>query len=227
MPIAVINNPADYVRALLEIERTTSGPLLFAASFVSSIYFPEPAIRRFYGDHNADCAGAAGMLIDRQRCAVSRRHSLPRRELYEAQAFTSLLTLGIVHEQETRFRATPTEIKAVLRNIIEWSQAVGHCEIGITTEVLPLVFTLASPDTILIDIRTNYLYQRIQGIELRGEGAAFDAFRTEFDRLWASAITNRSTPSLQTLIETSLKQWEMGHDINIAMWPEMRHTERA
>lgn len=226
IPFKVIKTPEEYVGALLEKEESFGGPLCFASSFISSIYFSEDAIRRFYaggpGDHGAACA----TLLRRRQLARLRGDRTARREVYEAAAFTKFLADGTVHVQDSAYRNRPSEIESVVTEILHWVHERQTLRIAVTTEVLPIVFAIYSPADTVVDIRTNYLYQRIQGFEIKSTGATA-AFQEEFERLWDEAITQMSTDDVMSLLAANLQQWREGSQIDLSQWPRMRQTDRA
>ena len=222
----VIKTPAEYVDVLLTCEQCSAGPISFASSFVSSNYFSEEAIKRFYSTAAGNLADACNTLLQRRHVARLGATKVARREIYEAAAFTKLLTDGTVHTQDATYRNWPSEIESVLTEILRWSEELRTLRIAITTEVLPAVFAIYSPTVTVIDIRTNYLYQQIQGFEIQDAGAT-QIFQEEFERLWQDAVGVLSPDDVLSLLSDSLAQWRKGATIDLSRWPRMRYTDRA
>ena len=219
----IIGTPENYVSTLLAIERATSGPICIASSFLSSIYFPPSSLRRFYGGTGDDHSRACDILLTRRDVAIQRRSAVARQELYEVDALRNMMVQGLVHEQESNYRIRPSELQRTLKSLLEWL-ASAPLEIALTTEVLPLVFTLATPSDVLIDIRANYLYQRIQGIHIHGDPRAFEILSSDFERLWATAAVGSA--AARDLLARGLTQWQSGQEVDLSDWPRMRTSER-
>ncbi len=226
MAFRVIRTPKQYVEALLQKERVAAGPLCFASSFISSIYFNEEAIRRFYGASSDDHSSACDTLLKRRSVAISNSAHVQRREIYESAAFTRFLVDGTVHAQDSKYRSRPSEIEAVLRSLLHWAADLGTLQIAVTTEILPVVFAIYSPTETIVDIRTNYLYQRIQGFVIdNAESTA--AFEEEFERLWEGALSEMASEDILALIAENLCQWQSNKQIDLSKWPRMRDTDRG
>lgn len=224
MAFKVIRTPAQYVEALLQKERTAAGPLCFASSFISSIYFSEEAIRRFYGASSDDHSSACNTLLKRRSIAISSSVHIQRREIYESAAFMKFLSEGTVHAQDSKYRSLPSEIETVLRSLLHWATGLGTLQIAVTTEILPVVFAIYSPTETIVDIRTNYLYQRIQGFSI-DDAKSTAAFVEEFERLWEGALTEMTSEDVLTLIAENLRQWQNKEPVELLKWPRMRATD--
>lgn len=225
MSFTVIKTPVEYVRTLLEKEERSMGPLCFASSFISSIHFSEDSIRRFYAVYKDEHAAACAALIQRRALARQRASRVQRREIYESSAFTKFLANGTVHTQDSAYRSRPSEIENVLTEILRWADELNTLHIAITTEVLPVVFTIYSPTETIVDIRTNYLYQKIQGFRIE-DLVVTSAFQEEFERLWNSAVAEIQPSDVIDLLNESLAQWRAGDAIDLSKWPQMRHSDR-
>jgi hypothetical protein len=226
MAFSVLTTPQQYVDIMLQREMSTSESICFASSFISSIYFSEEAIQRYYqmsvGDHSSTCKN----LMKRRSIAISNSRTIDRREVYESAAFTKFLSVGTVHAHESGYRSRPTEIEEVLQSILNWSKEINTLKIAITTEVLPTVFTIYSSTETLVDIRTNYLYQGIQGFYINDTSSTI-IFMEEFERLWRNAITEMTLEDVLGLINENLNQWRNNDEIDLSKWPGMRDTDRA
>lgn len=146
MTITLINDNLIHARSLLSIEKE-SGLICVASSFISSIYFPPKALQRYFQTHRFG-AEITEVLIERQKIACNR-HPNQRREIYEATAFTNLISHGLVHTEEISYRSTPAEISHVLTRLLDCINN-SIVRIGVTREVLPLIYTLSPTNTILI-----------------------------------------------------------------------------
>lgn len=206
MTTTIITGPAEYAALLLRMEAAGPASIRFASSFLSSTYFSEKAIRRFYDTPHTRAPDACEALLLRRSLATAPSSSVRRMELYESEAFTSILSQGVVHGQESAYRSRPSEIREVLETVLDRLRAPNPLEIAITTEVLPLVFAIYSPATVVIDIRTNYLYQRLQGLLLENEMDAIAVFTAEFTRLWDEAISTASSTTIIEWLQESLDQ---------------------
>jgi len=227
MTVKIFTDGLGYVKALYDIEeQATKGPITFTSSFLSSIYFPKHTIERFYSNSPTDEMESCETLVKRQQIVLDHLNKIPRKEIYEAEVFTKILSQGIVHEQEPSYRVCPSELRETLKNILQLLIKYPSFEIAITSEVLPMVFTLVPPSTVIIDIRINYTYQKIQGQLIEGDEAIFQVFTDEFSRLWESPRTISKKQSIIDLLTKSLDQWDKGENIDLSCWPTMKKTDR-
>lgn len=226
MTLKVIRTPTQYVETLLHKEKTAVGPLCFASSFISSIYFSEEAIRQFYMASSDDHLSACNTLLKRRSIAISNSVHIQRREIYESAAFMKFLSEGTVHAQDSMYRSRPSEIETVLRSLLNWATDLGTLKIAVTTEILPVVFAIYSPAETIVDIRTNYLYQQIQGFSI-DDAKSTAAFVEEFERLWEGALAEMTSDDVLTLIAENLSQWQNNESVELSKWPRMRATDRG
>lgn len=219
MPVDVFATNASYVSAMRELDLEPAvTPTLVAASFISSLHFPASAIRRYFAPH-PDGAQIADELLERQR-ATTWGVQARRRELYEAQALRNLVMMGRPHDQEPSYHVPPSEIRAVLGNLRSHLMTEQGFELAITPEVLPLIFQCKNT-TVLVDIRTNYAYQTIQGLRITDEPDALARFSSEFERLWNAPDTICDQSTVLDLISLSLEDWESTGRLGTGRWPDM------
>jgi hypothetical protein len=219
MPVEVLRTNAEYVAALhkMELDRPEE-PLCSATSFLSSVYFPESALERFFrGEEEGKLM--LELLLERQ--AHVRKARTQRREIYESQALTNLVISGKPHDQNFDYHVTPGELSETLEVLLETMGRDDPTLIGVTREVLPLVFQIKGGD-VLVDIRTNYHYQGIQGLLLTGETEALESFLDEFERLWSADETLSDQADLRARLEASLAGWKDAGTLSQARWPTMK-----
>jgi hypothetical protein len=221
----VYKNSKEYVDKLLSIEEANSNCLFSALSFLSSLYFPDNTIRKFYNKIDNSKLSIADVLLERKRKRNKNIINLERKEIYEITAFTGIIEQGIVHGQDTSFRISPIEIVSTLREITQQLETCPNFEIAITREIMPFVYLLSPPKTVLIDVRSNYEYQQIQGILIE-DSSPFETFYSEFQRIWASENTINSKDYIMQLIKDNILEWECGRSINLDKWPKMIVNDR-
>ncbi len=227
MSVTVYTDSTSFIQALYDLEfAETKGPVRLVSSYLSSVYFPPSFIERYYASSSTDPGDSAKVLIKRQKLALERLSTIPRREIYEAEAFTKLLSQGIVHEQETSFRIRPIDLQNTFNNLIHLLGTFPTYEIAITSQVIPMVYLLTPPDKILIDIRANYTYQKIQGQLIEGETDAYKGYADEFESLWNSPLTISAQDKVRSLLTKSINLWDRGENIDLAFWPTMQKTQR-
>lgn len=218
--ISIFSNNLAYVESLLRVENQP-GLLCSVSSFLSSTLFPDAALQRFFQTHPGG-SEIARLLIERKALAIARQ-KYQRREIYESSAFTEMIKQGLVHEQERSYRTTPRETIYVLEQTLSRVQS-RQLTIAITAEIVPLVFIVAPEGEVLIDIRTNYSYQMIQGIAV-SDAEVTNAFHTEFERMWNGPSTLSDQALICDLIASALDQWRSGRTIDVSGWPEMKKTD--
>jgi hypothetical protein len=222
--VQILGSSAEQVQAVEAAEKQhISGDLLMCSSYLSSVYFPDSAIQRYFG------RGGGNEVLVGRRLAERRetwRATLPigRRELYEAEAFTALIQDGIVHAQEPAFRLRPSEIVDTLTQVVSILDGYAKVQIAITSQVVPIVFVVAS-DLTVVDIRANYAYQPIQSILIRGQHAARQ-FTEAFDTLWHSTDTISDKYQVRSLLASAVSQWSTNGRLSVADWPLMRRSSR-
>jgi hypothetical protein len=227
MPVTLLTSPTDYVATLAEIERRAGyGSSVLVSSFLSSVYFPTSAITRYYAWQRTPPVGIVDTLLERQAQRHGQIATGVRREIYEARCFIELIEEGLVHEQERSFRLTPSEIRATLGSVLDELQTYPSLEIGVTAEIVPVVFAATAPDHVLVDIRHNYSYQTLQGFLISSDESAYHGFLREFERLWASDTTITRREDVELLILKSLRQWQTGARLDTSHWPSMLRSER-
>lgn len=225
MSVFVYKQNYEYVSKLLEIEKKSPKIIFSALSFISSVYFPEKTINKFYRKIDPEKEKIGSLLSDRKKIRNKSLRKMARKEIYEASAFTSIIEQGIAHEQDSSFRVFPFEIIDTLKEIQKQLQKYDAFEIAITREVLPFVFLLTPSNTVLLDVRSNYEYQQIQGILIRDKNT-YSSFKDEFYRIWLSPNTINSKEYILNLIKDSINDWVSGSSIDLSKWPSMLNTNR-
>jgi len=218
--VRVYPSSEKYVDKLLNIENANPDRLYSALSFLSSLYFPDNTILKFYKKIDDSKLSIADVLLKRKRKRTENIFNLERKEIYEATAFTGIIEQGIVHNQDTSFRISPIEIISTLKEIILQLETCQKFEIAITREIMPFVYLLSPPITVLIDVRSNYEYQQIQGILIE-DSSPYEMFYSDFQRIWASENTINSKDYIIQLIKDNILEWEFGRSINLDKWPKM------
>ncbi len=216
--IRVLRTTADYISSLCGLE-SVSQTCLFAGSFLSSLYFPERTIRRYYESLGTPDRLAGELLLRRQeefKAGTGRRY-----ELYESRVFFDLQSRGLVHVKEDTYRATPREIGASLREFVA-SVESGRVSVAVTSEVLPYVFTVRPGFCVLLDVKDNYSYQAVQGILVSCPETALELEEC-FWSVWEAA----EDVSAIDLIVAGLDDWEQARSIDVSNWPRMRNSERG
>jgi hypothetical protein len=120
--ISVLQNNIQYVAALCsaETQQLPNSEVVTVSSFLSSVYFPDDTLRRFFVNAK-DGLQIAAMLIERKNCVKNRILYSPlykRIEIYEVEAITRLIDQGRPHAQEREFHLLPTEIEDVLQTML-------------------------------------------------------------------------------------------------------------
>ena len=225
MSVSVYKKNYEYVSKLLDIEKQSPINIYSALSFISSVYYPDQTINRFYRkiDHEKEKIGS--LLCDRKKIRNESLERMARKEVYEASAFTNIIGQGVAHEQDLSFRVFPFEIIETLKEIHCQLKRYDNFEIAITREVLPFIFLLTPPNTVLLDVRSNYEYQLLQGILIK-DMRAYSVVKEEFDRIWSSQDTITSKEHILNLIDNSINDWVKGKSIDLSKWPSMLNTNR-
>lgn len=215
MAVGIYTSNADYVSALHEFDTAANAaPFLSVASFLSSVYFPESALVRFFRGHEREDE-IVGNLLARQNHV--RASESERREIYEARALRDLIVRGEPHEQETSYHISPRELFTTLRALVEVIESDRPVEVGITSEIVPMVFCI-NREEVLIDVRVNHPYQTIQGMRISDDALARDAFVVEFERLWNAKNTLTDQREILARIRGSLSDWESGDPLAAEHW---------
>ena len=223
VPVKLFETNLAYVQAMRQLDaEVATTPTLVAASFVSSLYFPATALGRFFA-REPDGDTIVAELISRQTDVHTAGRTLARRELYESQAMRNLAALGQPHDQAADYHVFPSEIKTVLGSVLEMLVTQQAVQVAITAEVLPLVFQCKNSE-VLVDIRANYPYQRIQGMLITEEPCTSAQFVAEFDRLWASPNTISDQTVVAALVTESLTDWVTTGTLRADRWPDMMHS---
>lgn len=225
MSTIVYKDNIDYVLKLRDIEESNPEKLFSALSFISSTYFAENTIRKYYCKIDQLKAQIAEVLCERKRFRRDLNPSLRIKEIYEVNAFRSIIEQGIVHNQDKLFRISPGEIIYALKEIVTELNKRHTFQLAITKEVLPFIFLLCPPSSVLLDVRTNYEYQQIQGVFI-DDLSTYNAFKDEFDRIWRGKNTISDKQTIINLIENSIQDWERGRTVDLSLWPEMIETDR-
>jgi hypothetical protein len=221
MPVTVFRSNLAYVKAMHSVDTGFAGQTTrSAASFLSSIYFPQSSLARYFTVH-ASGHEIVELLLERKRVVIERAAHNPRREIYEASALQHLILQGRPHDQNKSYFLTPREITATLRALLQVLVSEAPIEVAVTRQVLPLVFLLKA-ENILIDIGPNYSYQGIQGLLISGESHASDQMRSEFENIWSSPDTISNQMEVRRLVELSLQDWETTGALATDRWPNMR-----
>lgn len=228
MTIKVLQNNVDYVSALhaTEIAQQSDSNITTVASFLSSVYFPDETLNRFFANtKNGD--QIATLLIERKQFVKSMILSdtpYTRVELYEIDAISRLVRQGRPHEQERSFHLLPSEIEEVLKTMLTLLAAGRKLTICFTRKVVPLdycVFTNVRQD-VLIDIRSNYDYQTIQGLHIHSELDFAAALRQDAELLRLDTTTTADRPTVCAFVSQALLNWQKGSSgYDAIAWPKM------
>jgi hypothetical protein len=222
----VLKNNSVYVRASrwLQYQAQGSTPLLTATAYLPARYFPDSAIRRFFGTLDLEAARTADEVQTSARYALG---SGPTRYLLlEARALLAVISEGIVHLHDPSFRLRPSEILHVLDKLIIDVEQSESLYFSVTPECLPFVFSLVPPSHALIDVRENYVYQRVNGILLRGEPDAVRVLEGDFWRLFhaPTALTDRA--KLADVLRRAVAHWDVGEPFDARVVPAPMQSGR-
>jgi len=211
MSIQIFRAMDEYVRHIDEIEEHVVSTLV-ASSFLSSHLFSKSIVLRFF-QTDSETSRTAHMIMDklwerRKRSHMNMR-SVQYKEIYELAAIEEFCKRGIIHRQVPNFAATPKEIIAVLRTMLSLLRNTPLYEIAFCREVLPFVFILKIGNSLTIDVRNNYGYQRIQGIFIDDKQIVAE-FEKEFRRIWQENTTISNRDEVISFIEDQISFIENG-----------------
>jgi hypothetical protein len=229
--IRLLRNNADYVAAMYatELEQAFDSSITSVSSFLSSVYFADETLVRFFANAR-DGNQIAAHLVER-KCFVRRMirsyTTYRRTEVYEVDAISRLIRQGRPHEQERAFHLLPSEIEGVLETMLELLSANSGIQISFTRKVVPLdyiVFGNSSHD-VLIDIRANYDYQTIQGLHVTDDPDLATSLRHDAELLNVDATTIGDQATIRNLIQQGIAEWRDGKPDQLTYWPEMLRTD--
>jgi len=232
LAIRVLRNNIDYVSALCatEIAQQPQSSVTTVSSFLSSVYFPDDTLRRFFANAR-DGAQIAQLLIERKQFVKARILSdtqYRRVELYEADAISRLVQQGRPHEQERAFHLLPSEIEDVLNEMLTLISAGDSLSINFTTKVVPLDYCVFSDvrNSVLIDIRSNYDYQTIQGLHVHSEFDFSADLRKEAELMQTDVTTTSNKYAVCAMISNALRSWcGTDPDIHAPTLPKMQKSD--
>ncbi len=205
MPIHIFRTTDEYIKHIDNIEQKGITTLV-ASSYLSSHLFSKSIILRYYEKDLAtkSSAGvAANDLWRRSKSIHSNMRKIPYKEIYEIDAIEEFCRSGIVHRQIPNFRATPKEIIKVLQTIVSLLQHLPLYEVAFCREVLPFVFIVKAKKSLTIDVRNNFGYQRIQGLQIEDEHIVTE-FEKEFWRIWNDGTTLSQRSQVISLIKDKI-----------------------
>jgi len=188
-------------------------------NFLASYFFNAAAIKRYKFDNLS-----IDKLVNLGNTFHNNKFTATRYEIYEARAFTGIISKGIVHNQEANYNIFPSEIISALKLLRETINSSICYFIAVTSENIPFPYVV-SKNNILIDIYNNYRYQGIQGICIFDEQNAADQLTDEFFRLWNSKNTINDKDVISDFLTSSIKQWELHEKIDLSIWPQMLSSE--
>lgn len=229
--IRLLRNNLDYVAAMCaaEIGQDSNTTVTSVSSFLSSVYFADETLMRFFANaRNGD--QIATHLIERKRFVRHMIKTYPtyrRIEMYEVDAITRIVRQGRPHEQERAFHLLPSEIEEVLETILELVSANHGLQVFFTRKVVPLDYIVfgGCSHHVLIDIRTNYDYQTIQGLHVSDELDLATSLRHDADLLRLDANTIGDQTTICDLLQQGIHEWRDGRPDQVTCWPEMLRTD--
>lgn len=203
--VRVIQSMAEYVDCLnaLEDSRTDTIALL---SFLSSHLVEKNALIRFFSTDSevSDADKISDSLWERSRkIRVNLRHA-PYFEIYNRHYMEELSRTGIVHEHIQSFRLTPKEIIGTFNGLIKKLKDNSNYNVGLCQEVPAFDFIVKQGRGLVLDVRKNYSYQKIQGIMI-DENHVETEFCDEFWRLWHAEHTITDKAEVVNFLERHLR----------------------
>ncbi len=222
MSIRLIPNMLDYVTQITDLEENSGNtPIYSMLSFISSFHFPEFAISRYF--RNEDVAGVATNLISRRMKFLQHRATVERLEILEIDAIANLLRVGMPHASENNYRSFPSEIDSVLNSLIDSLKNYENYKLAFTIERIPFVFHVCND--VIIDVKQNYNYQKIQGFHIKKESNLRKDIILFFEQQWTSSNTISDRSDVLDLLCKVREIWQSGKMKELEFLPNMIESD--
>lgn len=159
---------------------------IFCTSFLPSAFFPKDAVKLYFEQEGSvdNPTAISEHLWNYGKRVIQALENEVAILCIEQKALTNLCLDGTVHVSSPQYELGFATRIHVLRQI---KRAALKNTVFLTTQPLAFTCRIHPPNGLLLDVNTNVVYQKVQGIWLE-DITTYEAFKLESKRLIQSSI---------------------------------------